>query len=95
MTVNAVMPGFIRKDEGAHAALGPGALASQTGHIPLGRMGLPKEAAAVVALLASPAASYVTGQLIHVDGGLMSRLPGSLRAARDGWARGDRQAGSQ
>jgi NAD(P)-dependent dehydrogenase (short-subunit alcohol dehydrogenase family) len=71
VTVNAVVPGFIRKDEGAHRAIGPGALADQTPHIPLGRIGLPEDVAAVVAFLASPAAGYVTGQTIHVDGGLV------------------------
>jgi NAD(P)-dependent dehydrogenase (short-subunit alcohol dehydrogenase family) len=71
VTVNAVAPGFIRKDEGAHRAIGPGALTSQTGHIPLGRIGLPADVAAAVAFLASPEAGYITGQTLHVDGGLV------------------------
>jgi 3-oxoacyl-[acyl-carrier protein] reductase len=71
VTVNAVAPGFIRKDEGAHRAIGPGALAAQTGRIPLGRIGLPADVAAAVAFLASPGAGYITGQCLHVDGGLV------------------------
>jgi 3-oxoacyl-[acyl-carrier protein] reductase len=71
VTVNAVAPGFIRKDEGAHRAIGPGALGSQTARIPLGRIGLPDDVAAAVAFLASPAAGYITGQTLRVDGGLV------------------------
>ncbi|MBN8902259.1 MAG: SDR family oxidoreductase, partial [Rhodospirillales bacterium] len=70
VTVNAVVPGFIRKDEGAHRAIGPGTLQRQTDRIPLGRIGLPDEVAAAIAFLASEAAGYITGQTLHVDGGL-------------------------
>jgi NAD(P)-dependent dehydrogenase (short-subunit alcohol dehydrogenase family) len=38
--------------------------------IPMGRFGQPREMAAAVAYLASPAASYITGQILHLDGGL-------------------------
>jgi 3-oxoacyl-[acyl-carrier protein] reductase len=71
VTVNAVAPGFIRKDEGAHRAIGPGVLASQTERIPLGRIGLPDDVAAAVAFLTSSRAGYITGQCLHVDGGLV------------------------
>lgn len=70
VTVNAVVPGFIRKDTGAHRAIAPGVLDAQSAKIPLGRIGLPEEVAAAVAFLASPAASYITGQALHVNGGL-------------------------
>jgi 3-oxoacyl-[acyl-carrier protein] reductase len=71
VTVNAVVPGFIRKDAGAHRAIDPAALAAQTARIPLRRIGTPEDVAAVIAFLASAAAGYVTGQTIHVDGGLV------------------------
>jgi len=71
VTVNAVVPGFIRKDSGAHRAIEPAALQRQTEKIPLGRIGLPQDVAAAVAFLASPAAGYITGQALHVDRGLV------------------------
>lgn len=71
ITVNAVAPGLIRKDEGSGSKLSPEAIARIEAIIPLGRRGLPEEVAAVIDFLASPAASYVTGQTIHVNGGLV------------------------
>jgi NAD(P)-dependent dehydrogenase (short-subunit alcohol dehydrogenase family) len=73
VTVNAVVPGFIRKDAGAHAAFTPAQAAAQTARIPLGRLGVPDDVAAAVAFLASPGATYITGQALHVDGGLVIR----------------------
>jgi NAD(P)-dependent dehydrogenase (short-subunit alcohol dehydrogenase family) len=70
ITVNAVAPGFTKKDPGAHAALDPKAMADRTARIPLRRLGETEEVAAAIAFLASPAAGYITGQVLHVDGGI-------------------------
>ena len=68
VTVNCVAPGFIETDM---TNVLPEAQAAQLKQqIPLGRMGQPAEIAAAVAYLASPLASYVTGQVLHVNGGM-------------------------
>ena len=70
VTVNAVAPGFIETD--MTAGLPDAAKDAYRTQIPLGRFGTPAEVAAVVAFLASDAAAYITGQVIHVNGGMWS-----------------------
>ncbi len=70
VTVNCVAPGFVEKDVSAHAAVPRERMAEVSRSIPMGRYGKPDEIAAVIAFLCSPAAGYVTGQTIHVNGGV-------------------------
>jgi 3-oxoacyl-[acyl-carrier protein] reductase len=68
ITVNCVAPGFIDTDmTRALSDEQKGALLAQ---IPLGRLGQPEDVASAVAFLASPAAAYVTGTVLHVNGGM-------------------------
>ncbi|MCS7220787.1 MAG: glucose 1-dehydrogenase [Anaerolineae bacterium] len=70
--VNAVAPGAIRTEH-TPAPDHPAAQAVAQ-RIPLGRFGLPLEIGAAVAFLASPDASYITGQVLYVDGGITAQL---------------------
>ena len=65
ITVNAIAPGFIRTD--MTEGLDEDTLKKQ---IPMGRFGTPEEVAAAVAFLVSPQASYITGNVISINGGL-------------------------
>ena len=67
--VNVVAPGFIETD--MTAGLSAQAREALSSQIALGRLGAPEDVAAAVAFLASDAASYITGQVIVVDGGMV------------------------
>lgn len=71
VTVNAVVPGFIQKDPGTSRAVTVDKTVQVTAQIPMGRLGSPDEVAAVIVFLMSREAGYVTGQCIHVNGGLV------------------------
>jgi 3-oxoacyl-[acyl-carrier protein] reductase len=68
ITVNCVAPGFIDTD--MTRALPDEQRAALLGRIPLGRLGSTDDVAAAVAYLASPQAGYVTGTVLHVNGGM-------------------------
>lgn len=68
ITVNAVAPGFIETD--MTAVLPDDVRESLKKQIPLERLGKPEDVAELVAFLASDRASYITGQTLHVDGGM-------------------------
>ncbi len=68
ITVNAVAPGFIDTD--MTSVLSESVKEAAVAQIPLGHFGSPKDVAETVAFLASDKAGYITGQVIHVDGGM-------------------------
>ncbi|MDA3898116.1 MAG: 3-oxoacyl-[acyl-carrier-protein] reductase [Desulfobacteraceae bacterium] len=68
ITANAIAPGFIQTD--MTAGLSEKALSDILSQIPLGRNGTPEDIAGVALFLASKSADYITGQVIHVNGGM-------------------------
>jgi 3-oxoacyl-[acyl-carrier protein] reductase len=70
VTVNCVVPGWIEKDHGTRDGVGAKELAESLARIPLNRIGKPDDVASCIAFLASQEAGYVTGQTLHVNGGL-------------------------
>lgn len=69
-TANIVVPGYIQKEAGAHRALDEAGWRAIAERIPLGRLGSPNDVAAAIDFLLSRDAGYITGQNLHVDGGL-------------------------
>lgn len=71
--VNGIAPGYIRTAQALSPehSLGPEGLEQAAKFIPMGRVGEPEDIADVVLFLASPAARYLTGQVVAVDGGLL------------------------
>lgn len=73
VTVNAIAPGYISTDNTQMLRNDPDRNSSILSRIPVGRWGRAEDLAATAVLLASPAASYINGEIITVDGGWMGR----------------------
>ena len=69
VTVNAIAPGFIETD--MTQVLPEKVKEASVAQIPLGKFGKPEQVAAAAAFLASEDAAYITGQVLHVDGGMV------------------------
>jgi 3-oxoacyl-[acyl-carrier protein] reductase len=68
VTVNSICPGYI--DTAALSQMNPEQRQAAQARVPMRRFGRPEEVAAAVLFLASPAASYITGSTLKIDGGL-------------------------
>ena len=70
VTVNAVAPGYVRKDNPQSSSLNEEELKRFAARVPIGRLATPDDIAAPIAFLLSREAAYITGQVLHVDGGI-------------------------
>jgi NAD(P)-dependent dehydrogenase (short-subunit alcohol dehydrogenase family) len=70
ITVNGVAPTVVRTEMARHWLENPDTKAQVLGRIPLGRVADPKDVAGAAVFFASPAASFITGQVLYVDGGI-------------------------
>jgi gluconate 5-dehydrogenase len=70
ITVNGVAPTVVRGDMGAHWLANPATRGPLLARIPLGRVAEPEDVVGAVLFFCSPAASFVTGQVLYVDGGI-------------------------
>ena len=70
VTVNAVAPGYVRKDLAHKGSLTQQEWEQVVARVPVGRLGVPDDIAAPIVFLLSPEAAYITGQVLHVDGGM-------------------------
>ena len=73
INVNAIAPGYVATDMNTALLRDRDRASSILGRIPAGRWGNPENFKGVVVFLASPASSYVTGEVVTVDGGWMGR----------------------
>jgi NAD(P)-dependent dehydrogenase (short-subunit alcohol dehydrogenase family) len=70
VTVNAVAPGYVRKDHPHQGSMTEQEWEQVIARVPLGRLATPDDIAAPIVFLLSPESAYITGQVLHVDGGM-------------------------